>query len=243
MSSIPGFAFMHGEDWGHAINKVAVRFPSLKMGTPEFAGMVESTFDNERKKYERKEFYRRYREATGNAENICCQLPSSYGAFRALLQSMVIQAWGAFEVMAEDLWRRVVKQRPRLDTRTKDEKRWSGHRSRSKIAKLYSFTFRVDNKAIMRAVDGHRVHALGIVRNVLVHSGGVIDKTFADDRKPFSPKGEKQRGGKYLKWVRGRRVGYKIPFTGTIVRGLIDPVTPLGFDLVRAVDQWLITHR
>ena len=242
MTSIPGFAFMHGEDWGYAINAVSASFPSLKKGSDEFADMAKSTFDANREKYVKQEFYRHYREATGNAENICCQLPSSHQAYHALLQSMVIQAWGAFEVMAEQLWNRVIKQRPSLNKLTAKEKRLSGPRSRTKLANLYRWTFRTDNGAILRVVDSKRVHSLAIVRNVLVHSGGRIDNVFIADRKnakkDFRPRGKMTP----LNCIRGNATGYKILFTGAMVRGLIDPVTPLGFDLVRAVDRWLNTH-
>ena len=181
-------------------------------------------------------------DSTKRFEQICATNERMYELLETILQSVVIQAWTAFEVLAEDLWTRVLRLRPKLETRTKDEKRWSGPRSRMKIANLYRFTFRADNAAIMRAVNGHRVHALAMARNVLVHNGGFIDKSFISDRKPVGPKGEKQRGGKYLKAIRGRRIGYKIRFTGPLVRSLVDPVTPLGFDLVRAVDRWLVIH-
>ena len=242
MTSIPGFAFMHGEDWGYAIDAVSASLPSLKKGSSEFSDMAKSTFDANRKKYVEQDFYLHYREATGNAENICCQLPSSHSAYHALLQGIVIQAWGAFEVMAEDLWKRVIKHRPKLDTRSKNERWLSGPRSRTKLANLYRWTFRLDNRAILRPLDSKKVHSLAIVRNVLVHSAGQIDDWFVKDRKNSDrlaiPKGKMRP----LDCIRGTAIGYRIPFTGKLVRRLIDPVTPLGFDLVRAVDKWLVTH-
>lgn len=233
LTSIPGFAFMHGEDWGYAIVAMTQMHPNVDQNSDKFAALAKAHFDKARLAYTRPEFYRHYGQSTQNAERICCQLPSSNKAFHALLQSMVIQAWGAFEVMAEDLWKRAIKQRPKLDNRTKNERRLSGHRSREKIAKLYEYTFRVDNIAILRLLRNRHLHSLAIVRNVLVHSGGAIDDWFVKDRRGMTP----------LKCIRGKALGYKIPFTGKMVRHLIDPVTPLGFNLVRAVDKWLVDHK
>jgi len=117
--------------------------------------------------------------------------------------------------------------------RSNKEKQLSGFLSRSKIANAYRYTFRKDNAAILSVVDDPAVHALGIVRNVLVHSGGKIDAMFQRDRKVFL---------KQLSRIRGRKIDYEIKFNGDFIRFLIDPVISQGFALVKAVDEWLIRN-
>jgi hypothetical protein len=147
------------------------------------------------------------------------------------LKTSVIQAWAAFEVLAEDLWKAVIKARPQLEKRTKKEKNDSGHRSRTKIANLYRFTFRINNSDILKSVDSSQMHALAIARNVLVHSNGIVDAWFNRDRQGIAELDSFPRNN-----------GDAIQFTGERVRTLVDPVTPLGFGLVKSMDEWLTAH-
>lgn len=189
------------------------------------------------------------RAAQSNAEITMSRTPIMRRSLVGMLEGMIIQAWTAYEVMAVDLIKSLLKRRRSLDTRktwSPAEKEHSGFGSRSKIANYYRWTFRTDNAAILKNVDSPAVHALGIARNLLVHSAGCIDKSFQTHRlgfyagipslSPLLPIPE-------LNKIRGNSIGYRVNFDGDFVRLLIDKVTPLGFGLVKYVDEWLTTHK
>lgn len=233
LTRLPGEAFAYGKNYMEAKIKVLQKMP-MSERTPQ--KIDERTWLKFFDLLGSQSIEYRQGHADDSMEKVEWLFPHIdplHQGLGALLEQMVIQAWTAFEVMAEQLWTRTIKQRPKLETRTKAERRDSNPRSRSKIPNLYRFTFRNDNDAILRILQSKRVHSLAIARNVLVHSGGRIDNWFIRDRKGMTP----------LKVIRGKRPGYRIAFTGRMVRHLIDPVTPLGFDLVRAVDKWLFDHR
>lgn len=82
----------------------------------------------------------------------------------------------------------------------------------------------------------------------MVHSNGLIDPAFKRERAGLT-KGitsRKNPGQRYqipeLRRIKGRVIGYRIPFDGEMVRYFIDPVAELGFGLVKAVDEWLTAH-
>jgi hypothetical protein len=237
---LPGYAFMSGEQW-QSCTTAAVQhfFGDARPSDEEFERRHGEM--NELAAALRKEALTKippesrtnsFRSACYNIEVFANEFPRLRDWLHDTLKTSVIQAWTAFEVLAEDLWKYVIAERPQLDARTKDEIRLSGHRSRRKIANLYRFTFRMDNVDILNSVDNTKVHALAIARNVLVHSGGNIDTWFNKDRQ----------GIPELDCITEKDEGYAIQFSGELVRGLIDPVTPLGFGLVKSVDGWLTSH-
>jgi hypothetical protein len=235
ITRLPGYAFMYGKLFRTAQYEVLPAIPEETRNSPEIIRRVWSRFFEQHAE-EANEFSIMHAEdSTRRVEEVFSLVTPLSKALEGVLESVIIQIWRAFEVLAEDLWKRVVRRRPKLNNRTKQERHFSGHRSRTKIAKLYEYTFRHDNRAIMRAVDSKKIHGLAIARNVIVHSAGCIDEAFVKDRK--------DKGGiTPLNCIRGKNLGYRIPFTGKIVRHLVDPVIPLGFDLVRAVDQWLLKN-
>ena len=237
---LPGEMFTIGGEWGSCLSRTAQKlFPGrmpgdaeLEAWKPRMIQMMQAGRAKTLAAESKESRNARFRTATHNAEYFASEDAASYAILHDVLKGSLAQSWTAFEILAEKLWSEVIRCRPALDTRTGKERHGSGHRSRTKIANLYKFTFRTDNADIIRAIDSPKVHALALARNVLVHAGGRIDTDFAKDRVGIRP----------LNCIRARKIGYPIQFTGRLVRRLVDPVIPLGFGLLRAVDKWLIRH-
>ena len=224
---------MSGVDWQNCFDQAQKELGGVKAIGEEVATLATQLIMKSRATRQVEHTKLAFETAVFNANEVLCIASVTRNALHGLLQSMVIQAWSAFEILAEDLWQRVNAKRPELRAAITG-KEWNtcGFKSRSRIANAYKLTFRVDNNDIARVVDNTALHALAIARNVLVHSGGRIDAMFIRDRKNIPE----------LKRIKGRKEGYLIVFTGDLVRYLIDPLPSLGFGLVKAVDQWLILH-
>ncbi len=232
---LPGYAFMSGEQWQSCANAAVQHFfGDTRPSDEEFEKQHDQMNDwaaAARKdalgKISPESRANSFRSACYNIEVFANEFPRLHDWLHDILKTSLIQAWTAFEVLAEDLWKHVINARPKLDARTKSETSLSGHRSRKKITNLYRFTFRVDNADILSSVDSTKIHALAIARNVLVHSGGNIDDLFKRDRK----------GIPELDCIPQENEGYAIQFTGELVRHLVDPVTPLGFGPVPTMQR------
>ena len=252
LALIPGYAFMSGENWRESMEKAKRTERNDDEADPAVLALATDLYFNIHTWRTVDEGRAHLYAAKSNAEITMSRMPNMRQALASALEGMVIQAWTAFEVLAEDLHKRAIRMRPKLDTRSTwhgDKRGNSGYRSRGKVANYYRWTFPVDNADILAVVDNSAVHALAILRNSLVHCGGIIDPGFQDDRKGFF-KGvvkDKKTDQRYpipeLQRIKGRAIGYKIPFSGEMIRSFIDPVTPLGFGLVKAVDEWLTTHK
>lgn len=227
---ILGYAFMSGVDCQISVAEAMRQTGINEADSPAVCALASRLVIILRNNRSTDDSRANFEAATFNADGL------SYAshlveAKRALLQSMVIQAWTAFEVLAEDLWKEVTAKRPELIAGiTKAEWKKCGFKSAPKIANAYRYTFRPDNSGnIAWIVDHTVIKALAVARNVLVHSGGRIDEMFTKQRAIIPE----------LNSIRGRKKGYLIPFTGSLVRRLVDPTTVLGFGLVRTVDEWL----
>lgn len=230
---IVGYSFLSGVDWQTCVAEAVRRTGNTKTDAPEVCTMATQLIMQIRQNRSAEDSIADFRAAEFNADGLSFIEPLVV-AKHAILQSMVIQAWTAFEVLAEDIWKRVNTKRPKLRAGITNRcwRKECGFRSTLKLSNTYRHTFRHDNVDILAAIDNTTVKALALARNVLVHSGGQIDEMFI-----------KQRVGiPELRCIRGKKKGYSITFTGPLVRRLIDPTVVKGFDLVRAVDQWLISH-
>jgi len=178
---------------------------------------------------------RRFFEASGNADAMWSKTELMNEALHGLLQTIIIQAWSAFEVLAEDLYKNTLKEglssiAPYTDKER--QKHWLGFASRERIRNTFAFVFKVDNSRIISALSSTDLDALALVRNVLVHKAGVIDGIFLSGSKPLPQ----------IAYFHGLGLGKEILLTGDWVRKLVDPVIPIGFDLLNAVDSWIQAH-
>ncbi|RYD79830.1 MAG: hypothetical protein EOP84_12585 [Verrucomicrobiaceae bacterium] len=151
----------------------------------------------------------------------------------AILTGMVTGLWTAFEVLVEDVWKAATAARPVLESSMTDKERQiSGFRSTKRIRHLYGFTFRTDESAIFRILNDERIDALSLTRNLIVHTGGIVDAEF-DTRRVTIP---------WLSCFAANKRGDRINLSGQTVHHLLNPIPTLGLDLVQSVDLWLIAH-
>ena len=67
------------------------------------------------------------------------------------------------------------------------------------------------------------------MRNLLVHKAGVIGQIFLDASNGIQSLSELRKPGK----------DKQVELTGSLTRKLVDPVIPVGYDLLNAVDRWI----
>lgn len=151
----------------------------------------------------------------------------------AVLTGMVTGLWTAFEVLVEQTWNGVVKERPQLkSSMTNKERKQSGFRSLHRVRHLYGYTFRVNEADIFKVLNDDRIDALALTRNILVHTDGVIDEEF-DERRKLIPA---------LNCFTQVSRGDKIHLTGNIVCNFLEPIIALGFELVQCIGSWLASN-
>ncbi len=78
-------------------------------------------------------------------------------------------------------------------------------------------------------IDSAYLEAISVVRNNLVHNGGIIDDKYLKRKSVLPPEALGDEG-------------CLIPLDGELSTILINPVLNLGNDLIIAVDNWLTTH-
>ncbi len=230
LALIPGHAFMDGENWKAACDRAMKELGTsdpLDARVPEPAVRLykerEATFSTQQK-------CDHFREATDNADLMWSEFDTMPRALHDLLQTMVINALTAFEVLVEGLWYAAVAERPSLESAMTNEERGKiGFRSRRRFRKSYELIFTSDVGSIHSLLLDQSIDAAALVRNVLVHVAGKTDDDFRTGAK----------GIPILAQWEAAPEGTEIEFTGSFTRGLIDPLTPLGYSLVKEVDDWL----
>ena len=85
----------------------------------------------------------------------------------------------------------------------------------------------------MTAANNQAIDALSLIRNLLVHKSGLVDKRYQDESvgipllAPFNSLAE----------------GEAIRIDGKTVAALVDPTLESGYILIESVDAWLTNHR
>ncbi len=228
---VPGHAFMDGENFKVACSRAMVELNTDDPRNPTIPDLAVKYYQEREESFSVQDKCDHFREATGNADAMWEQFDTMPQALHGLLQTMVIQAWTAFEVVVEDLWKAAVGEHPSLVAAVPAEKRHNvfKFRSRKAFRASYEKTFQTDDSHIRSILGGSDIDALALVRNVLVHLAGKTDNEFKDQSKGIV---------KLAVWQVAPG-NTEIEFTGAFTRELIDPVTPIGFTLIQEVDAWL----
>lgn len=236
MCLIPGHAFMDGENWREVCGRAMIESGRTGLPDASIEPRAAVLFHEFWKSTSLEEKTKHFDEATKNAQAMWSKTPVMHESLHGLMQSAVIQAWTAFEVMADHLWRAAVAERPALSNNlTSSERKRLGFRSRGRIRESYTATFKIDSHAILKQLDDTGIDALALVRCLLVHSAGKIDDWFMKDSVSVANYPE-------IASLRALSLGARIEFTGGFVRKLLDPVAPCGFNLIQAVDNWILFH-
>jgi hypothetical protein len=148
-----------------------------------------------------------------------------------LIKHIAIQSWTAFETLTEDLVMEAVGAYPSLFANVPKDKLVFASKDRIRVA--YKVAFPIDNTSILKLTDDSAIDALALIRNLLIHSAGIVDQKFLTE------------AGKYqtMRKYRGLKIGATFPLDGAIVRSLVDGIVDNGIELVKAVDGWIRAHR
>ncbi len=71
------------------------------------------------------------------------------------------------------------------------------------------------------------------MRNSLVHDAGIPSARFLKDTADFT----------FFDPYRGLPPDTAIPFTGELLRDLVEPAISISFDLIESVDNWIKLHK
>lgn len=224
---------MDGEGWKESCDKAMKELGITDPDDPSYVDKAAQLFHKWWEDKPESEKVRHFHEANFNAAKMWVMMPMMHESIHALLQAMIVQAWTAFEVLSEHVWREATKLRPLLlSAMSKKEENAVGFRSRKKIRESYKMTFKKDNSTILKSLAPTAIDALAVVRCILVHSAGKIDDWFLRDGV----------GVPEVAHLMMLPIGTAVEFTASFTRSLIDDVTPGGYDLIQTVDNWLLLH-
>jgi hypothetical protein len=94
------------------------------------------------------------------------------------------------------------------------------------IRRAYADAGFEDDQKIKDIMADRALDALALVRNLIVHSGGIIDEQFLRRKADLPPEAI-------------ANVGDQMPMDGALVEKLTKPAIQLGWDLIVAIDEWL----
>ncbi|MGC1860803.1 MAG: hypothetical protein WA733_06670 [Methylocystis sp.] len=175
----------------------------------------------------------------------------------AWLTAQITATWTAFEAMAGDLWEAALNCKPAELAKLSGTKQ-NGDSRNIDINFIHKYNYNISNRmgtifvetnkykfdslrGIRQAykdafggcldylIDDTALDALSIVRNNLIHSGGIIDEKY-------------RRRSSILPLEAVGEAGSHIPLEGELATKLINPVLKLGNALLIAVDSWLTAH-
>ena len=182
-----------------------------------------------------------------------------YDASQAWLAALVTGIWTAFEAVAEGLWEASLNAHPRGLAELRGKRNTSEDDRRILLTLLQKYEYDLsthmgtllkvrynfDRLDSMRdayldafptsATEVHQVvtstalDTLALVRNLIVHSGGIIDAAYLR-RKSHLP--ERLLG----------EAGSAIELDGKIVAELVRPAIEAGQTLLQAVDRWILSN-
>lgn len=232
LAMVPGYSFMNGENWGISVVRAMNELNSTNPDAPEVATLAGKIFDKydtgaiDQSKIDH--FY----EASANAGKIAC-LPNrhlSRGALIALLKSLIIQSWSAFELMAEKLHKSVREHHPNLFTPELLSGKY-GFRTERQLPPSYATLFGGD-ASINSSAWNSDIKAHAILRHLLIHSHGKVDDGHLMQRKKPP----------IVKEWDAFNLGDEITLDGGLVRRILDRTTKAAYNLMLSVSQWIDKH-
>lgn len=233
---LPGFTYWTAMNWieagDEAKRKIVGNHPMPKNPqTIQKIGMLSRELIAQKMNIGRDAQVEYIVECTSTFEDFISYSEYLHGVVEGMLRSIIVQAWGTFEVLAEDLFTESLNQNQASFGFLKGNEKWR-FRSRSAVRDCYKTAFPMDNASIKAALDHEAIDALALLRNVLVHKGGRADKEFLNEAKKLS----------LLAPFYTLREAEPVNLDGEIVLSIVDPAMFASHALIVAVDEWLTTH-
>jgi len=227
LSMVPGVAFMTGEDWGHALSD-AMR---EKNCTDSQRSDVQQKAEENWNYRDARDWEERRKEFLGGValtEKAACMNGREYGrkALHSLLRSLITQSWSAYELLAEMLIIGCKEKHPTLFSNGILAKR---HSVRNGTALPKSFEDVFSDNQISAAAWSSDIKGHALLRHLLIHLQGKVDKSHVDQR---------QSAPAVTEWD-AYKEGDEILLDGELVRRLIDRTTRGGYALLDAVSNWV----
>jgi hypothetical protein len=236
---LPGFAFGTGVKWGGITNKhIHEHFNNRTFTQGELSKMPIEVWN----KIER-EMATAMRLSDNDVkiqlEGMTRQLETFversgeniHAPVHNLLRSLVILVWVSLETLSEDLLVASIREHPECFSLTGREE-WK-FRSRRAIRKSYLTAFSTDNFDIKALISSESIDATSLLRNVLVHKAGFADDEFLNEGRKLA----------LLTPFHTLHATQAIELNGQIVESILSPAIQCGYDLVVAVDKWIVTHK
>ncbi len=230
---IPGYAFMNGELWRSAVLHGMKAAGKEDPDHPDVLPQATKYFDDEDTKLDGAKALKQFREGTKSAANIASIAGRhlSHGALHVLLQSIIVQAWTAFEILAGDLTNGVCRLNPQSFSGGRLPKKGFNVKRMESLYDSFRIAF-PDEPDIKSKIEDPAIKALGLLRHLIAHKNGIVDQ------KHIEQCGQSPLVDSFSSFNENE----KVLLTGRFVRDLVDPVTVLAYDLIQLVDRWLSIH-
>lgn len=246
---LPGYSFMSGGQW-QSCSTVTAR---------KILGTLNPTAEEFEKKHEEMNriaaalrqdmikaqkpdaVMRSFLSASHNIEVFSFEYIPLHGWLHAVLQNAIIQAWTAFEVLAEDLHLSV---RQAYSMNFNSDRVFSKYyfQKRDKLRSSYGKAFE-DDPDINAALGCPRIDELSLLRNLIVHKRGVVDGKFKEDceKATLFTYCTAQNTALLKEWAL-LPVGHEFLFDGLLIRTVLDGSQEAAYQLLSTVDKWIPLH-
>ena len=246
---LPGYSFMSGGHWQSCSSAVAKK--------------ILGTLNPSKEEFENNREVMNAAAATARQHALSIQTPESkvkalfsachnievfsyefiplHDWLHSVLQSAVIQAWTAFEVLAEDL-HSFTRQAYSMYFRPEDYASKYYFQKRDKMRFSYERAFMNDSD-IGAALGDRKIDELSLLRNLIVHNRGIVDEKFrqqCEDAIQFVH--STPENTILLKEWSNLPIQHEFMFDGLLVRSVLDGTQAAAYQLLSAVDKWVTTH-
>ncbi len=140
----------------------------------------------------------------------------------SLLINMLVNAWVAFEILVEELYRAATEEK---DTR-------SFFKFEDAI-KAYKSFFSTSSPRVLNAIDSPAPKALFRLRNLFMHNNGIIDQRFMD----------RSAGIVALERFRSLGLGARVQCAGSMIPEFLAPVISIACEIIMAVKEWCVLRQ
>ena len=105
--------------------------------------------------------------------------PLSSG-YKAIIKSMYVYSWAAFEVLVTALYKGATSKTPR------------GFHSAQTFYPAWRAEFATSQPKLFKAIKSHKIRRIWLIRNLIVHKAGMIDQDFIAECRKWKIRGVKE---------------------------------------------------
>lgn len=247
MLVLPGYVGLVAEQWRLATDSTLARFASgtIKEGDQNTIGQL--IFANWATRMGMPEA-KHVEKADGILKTIgflatAMENGQLHKQLERLLKSSVVEMWMAFEVLVGDMLDKALTEHKECFGHLVGNERKPRFQTRLFIRESYK-TFFADSLDINDVLYTKAIDELSLIRNLLIHKAGIVDKKFQEDSIDATrfPGSTAENTARLVTWS-VTPIGDTFLFDGELVMSLIEPVIYAGRELVEKVSWWLEAHK